>query len=128
MASWLQLAAEGVRETGRRYPFLPYGTDWLAFGHLAIAVAFIGAWRDPVRNAWVVEFGLIVCALVVPFALVAGAVRAIPLCWRIVDCSFGVLGAAPLWLCRRRIAALANDGVIRPGTDDPSRRRDGGRS
>ena len=106
MASWVQLVAEGVHETGRRYPFLPYGTDWLAFAHVAIAIAFIGAWRDPVRNAWVVHFGLIVCALVVPFALVAGAVRGIPLWWRTIDCSFGVIGGVPLLVCRRLIARL----------------------
>jgi hypothetical protein len=109
MASWVQLVAVGVRETARRYPFLPYGTDWLAFAHVAIAIAFIGPWRDPVRNAWVVEFGLIACALVVPFALVAGAVRGIPLWWRTIDCGFGVIGGLALWACRRSIARL---GVI----------------
>jgi hypothetical protein len=106
MASWVQLVAQGVHETARRYPFLPYGTDWLAFAHVAIAVAFIGPWRDPVRNAWVVEFGLIACALVVPFALVAGAVRDIPLWWRMIDGSFGVIGFGPLLACRRSIARL----------------------
>jgi hypothetical protein len=114
MASWVQLVAEGVHETGRRYPFLPYGTDWLAFAHIAIAVAFIGPWREPVRNAWVVEFGLITCALVVPFALVAGAARGIPLGWRLIDCSFGVIGCVPLLACRRSIARL---GAISAGVD-----------
>ena len=52
------------------------------------------------------HFGLIVCALVVPFALVAGAVRGIPLWWRTIDCSFGVIGGVPLLVCRRLIARL----------------------
>jgi hypothetical protein len=109
VASWLQLVTEAVHETARRYPFLAYGTDWLAFAHVAIAIAFIGPWRDPVRNAWVVEFGLIACALVVPFALVAGAIRGIPLAWRLIDCSFGAIGGLTLLICRRSIARL---GVI----------------
>jgi hypothetical protein len=101
MASWLALVAEGVGEMGRRFPFLAYGTDWLAFGHFAIAVAFIGPWRDPVRNAWVIEFGLMTCGLVVPFALIMGSVRGIPLVWRLIDCGFGVIGCVPLVICHR---------------------------
>jgi hypothetical protein len=38
-------------------PFLAYGTDWLAFAHLAIAVVFIGPWINPVRSQWVITFG-----------------------------------------------------------------------
>lgn len=87
----------------------------LAFAHVAIAVAFIGPWRDPVRNAWVVEFGFITCALVVPFALVAGAARGIPLGWRPIDCSFGLIGCLPLLVCRRLIARL---GVMITAVDE----------
>lgn len=46
-AGWIHRVAEALRETNAKFPFLAYGTDWLAFGHLVIAVAFIGAWRDP---------------------------------------------------------------------------------
>ena len=35
---------------------------------LVIAIVFIGPLRDPVKNVWVVEFGMIACALVVPFS------------------------------------------------------------
>jgi len=69
-------------------------------------VAFVGPWRDPVRNVWVVDFGLIGMRLVVPFALIAGAVRGIPLYWRLIDCGFGVIGCVPLLVCRRLIAQL----------------------
>ncbi len=101
---------EDSRGPGRdsaKFPFLAYGTDWLAFGHFVIAIAFIGPLRNPVKNIWVVEFGMIACVLVVPFALGMGAVRGIPIGWRLIDCSFGVLGIIPLWLCRREIQALA---------------------
>src|SRR2546425_7249889 len=42
MASWLALVAEGLRETGRRFPFLAYGTDWLALRPFLIALALVG--------------------------------------------------------------------------------------
>ena len=103
---WLVTVRDALVATNARYPFLAYGTDWLAFAHLVIAVAFIGPWRDPVRNRWVVTFGLIACGAVVPLALVAGAVRGIPLYWRMIDCSFGVAGAALLWPCARAIREL----------------------
>jgi len=31
-ALWLVKVQDALRETGRQYPFLFYGTDWLAFG------------------------------------------------------------------------------------------------
>lgn len=105
LASWLSVVSDGVRETRERFPFLAYGTDWLAFGHFAIAVAFWGPWRDPVRNAWVIDFGLIACALVVPFAFIMGSVRGIPFFWRLIDCSFGLIGCVPLVICRHLISA-----------------------
>jgi hypothetical protein len=98
---WLLTAREALQEVSAKHPLLFYGTDWLAFGHFVIALAFVGALRDPVRNRWLFTFGLIACALVIPYALVLGAVRGIPFWWRLIDCSFGVFGAIPLWLCRQ---------------------------
>ena len=103
---WIALVGQGFRDTGTRYPFLAYGTDWLAFGHLVIAVAFLGPLRDPIRNVWIVEFGMIACVGVIPLALIAGEVRGIPFYWRLIDCTFGILGFVPLWLSRRDIKEL----------------------
>jgi hypothetical protein len=103
---WLVVVRDALIATNARYPFLAYGTDWLAFAHLVIAIAFVGPLRDPVRNVWVVTFGLWACAAVVPLALIAGAVRGIPPYWRAIDCSFGVGGALLLWPCRRMILDL----------------------
>jgi len=100
-AQWLLRIRSALDDTQSRQPFLFYGTDWLAFGHFMIALVFIGAWRDPVRNRWLFDFGLIACVLVIPFALVFGGWRGIPLWWRLIDCSFGVSGFIPLWFCRR---------------------------
>lgn len=82
---WLRTLRDGIRATSGRAPFMFYGTDWLAFGHFMIALAFVGALRDPVRNRWLYQFGMIACALVPPWALVFGEVRGIPLWWRAID-------------------------------------------
>jgi hypothetical protein len=78
-----------------------YGTDWLAFGHFVIAIAFIGPMRDPVRNIWVIHFGIIACLLIIPYAFIFGAIRGIPIWWRLIDCSFGIFGVIPLLLALR---------------------------
>jgi hypothetical protein len=108
-ADWFLKIREALTETNAKYPFLSYGTDWLAFGHFVIALAFVGPLRDPVKNIWVVELGMMACVLVIPFALVMGSAREIPLGWRMIDCSFGVFGMVPLWLCRRKIMRLEGD-------------------
>ncbi len=100
---WIAFVWQGLEQTYRHYPFIGYGTDWLAFGHLVIALFFIGPWREPVANAWVLRIGLIACASVIPLALIGGAVRAIPVSWRLIDCSFGIFGAVPLAYCLRLI-------------------------
>jgi hypothetical protein len=87
-------------------PWIDYGTDWLAFAHLIIAVFFVGPLLDPVRNVWVLRAGVIACIAVVPLALICGAVRQIPFGWRLIDCSFGVFGIVPLLYCLRLIRKL----------------------
>ncbi|MFZ1937932.1 MAG: hypothetical protein WBA18_00655 [Terracidiphilus sp.] len=109
LLAWIERVNDALAATDARYPFLAYGTDWLAFAHLVIAAAFIGPFIDPVRNKWVITFGLIACAGVVPLALIAGAVRGIPLAWRLIDCSFGVVGSVPLLICRRLIFPLEQE-------------------
>ncbi len=100
VAGWILRVRDALHDTNARYPFLAYGTDWLAFGHFVIAIAFFGALRDPVRNRWLFTFGMIACALIVPYALVFGGLRGIPIGWRLIDCSFGAFGIIPVWLCR----------------------------
>jgi len=110
LAQWIRHVQTALNQTAVQFPFLFYGTDWLAFGHFVIAIAFIGALRDPVRNAWLFTFGMISCGLIVPYALVFGAVRGIPIWWRLVDCSFGVFGFIPVWLCKRWVDELESKG------------------
>ena len=109
--AWLDRVHQALITTNRVYPFLAYGTDWLAFAHLIIAVGFLGPWIDPVRNKWVLTWGLIACVGVMPLAFIAGGIRGIPLYWRFLDCSFGVIGAVPLALCRYYVAQLEYKGA-----------------
>jgi hypothetical protein len=107
LAYWLARVQQGIVETNAKHPFIAYGTDWLAFAHFVIALAFVGAWRDPVRNIWLYQFGLSACLLVVPYALLFGGWRGIPLFWRLIDCSFGIAGLIPTLVCWRFTAELA---------------------
>ncbi len=98
--TWLLKVRSALHETNLQYPFVSYGFDWLAFGHIVVAIAFIGALRNPVRNRWLFDFGMIACALVIPWAFIFGQVRGIPVGWRLIDCSFGIFGLIPLWFCK----------------------------
>ncbi|WP_207534377.1 hypothetical protein [Desertivirga arenae] len=106
LQQWLGTIYQAVKTTNEHFPYLAYGTDWLAFAHIVIATAFIGPLRDPVRNIWVIQFGMIACLMVLPLAFIAGAIRGIPLFWQLIDCSFGVLGIIPLYICYRYIKQL----------------------
>jgi hypothetical protein len=108
LGQWVSRVRFALDAAYAAYPFLAYGTDWLAFGHFVIALAFLGPIRDPVRNIWVVDLGIIPCVALVPYALVFGIVRGIPPFWTVVDCLFGIVGAIPLVLARRWIRRLAD--------------------
>jgi hypothetical protein len=116
---WVERVHEGIANASTRYPFLAYGTDWLAFAHMVIAIAFCGAIRDPVRNTWVVEFGIIACLAIIPFVLVFGPLRGIPWFWQCIDMSFGLFGLVPLWVARRAIRRLR---ALRTATQKPDER------
>lgn len=106
VGDWLDTVYLGLHHTNRQYPFLSYGYDWLAFAHFILAILFIGPLKHPVKNKWVIEFGMIACLLIIPFALVAGSYRGIPFWWRLVDCSFGIFGFITLAICLRSIHHL----------------------
>lgn len=107
LGEWIGRVNAGVQNGYGEYPFLAYGTDWLAFGHIVIAISFIGAIKDPVRNRWVIEYGMIACILIIPWVLIFGTLRGIPLLWGLIDMSFGIFGILPLWLARRETLRLA---------------------
>jgi len=58
--------------------------------------------------------------MVIPYALVFGGLRGIPLWWRLIDCSFGLFGFIPLWFCRKWTSELEQL-VSRGGTGENER-------
>lgn len=106
---WLKDVYTALVETNAKYPMLAYGYDWLAFAHIVIAMFFIGALKDPIKNIWVIEWGMLSCIAVIPLAFIAGPIRHIPLYHILIDCSFGVIGIIPLWICRKWIKQLEAD-------------------
>ena len=93
---WILKVREGLDVTYASYPFIAYGTDWLAFAHLMIMLFFILPYRNPVRYEGVLHVGIWMSILVFPLALICGHIREIPIWWRLIDCSFGVLCIPPL--------------------------------
>ena len=110
VAAWLRTVRDGVETTARQAPLMFYGTDWLAFGHFVIGFAFFGALRDPVRNRWLYQFGMVACELVPLWALLFGHIRGIPGWWRAIDAAFGVVGFIPMWLCHRWVGQIERHG------------------
>ena len=106
LRGWIATVATALIATNANYPFLAYGTDWLAFSHIVIAVAFIGLYIKPIRNKWIIYFGMIACLGVLPLALICGPIRDIPFYWRLIDSSFCVFGILPLLLLHKYVKKL----------------------
>lgn len=107
LVHWILTVREGLAVTYEKYPFIAYGTDWLAFAHLMIALFFILPWQDPVRYEGVLKVGVAASLLVIPLAFICGPLRGIPFWWRIIDCSFGLLCLPPLLFALRKVRSLA---------------------
>ncbi|MBT2517610.1 hypothetical protein J7E29_09220 [Streptomyces sp. ISL-90] len=71
-----------------------------------------------------IQFGFIACLGIIPLALIAGGIRGIPLGWQLIDISFGVLGAVPLyfaWRLTRRLEAIAEAEAAAAAAAKPER-------
>lgn len=104
---WLQRCYAALKETNAKFPMLAYGYDWLAFAHIVIAMAFIGPLNNPVKNAWIIDWAILACFAVIPLAFIAGPVRQIPVAHILIDCSFGIIGLVPLFICKNWIRKLS---------------------
>ena len=103
---WLQHVYNALTETNVKYPMLAYGYDWLAFAHIVIAMAFIGPFRHPVKNVWIIDWAMLACIAIFPLAFIAAPSRHIPYYHVLIDCSFGLIGIIPLLICKRWIKKL----------------------
>ena len=99
----------GLEDMYTRYPWIAYGTDWLAFAHIIIPLFFVGPLIRPAEGRSVIWAGIAACILVIPLALVCGAIRGIPFYWRMIDCSFGVFGILPLIYCLRLLRHIPSN-------------------
>lgn len=98
---WILTVRAGLESTYAAYPWVAYGTDWLAFGHLMIMLFFILPFQDPVRYEGVLWVGIWASLLVFPLAFICGPLRGIPWYWQLIDCSFGLICILPLGLAIR---------------------------
>jgi hypothetical protein len=101
VAQWITLVQKALADTKAKYPFMFYGTDWVAFAHIVMVIACLGPLRDPVRNIWVLQFGLIGCTLMIPMTLLSGVARGLPWSWQLFDCVIAVAGAIIFLMCYR---------------------------
>lgn len=83
-----------------------YGTDWLAFAHIIIALFFIPVFIDPFKYKINLVIAMIACILVFPLAFICGPVRGIPFFHQLIDCSFGFIGFAYLYFIYNKINRL----------------------
>jgi hypothetical protein len=106
LSSWILSVKNGLEATYAAYPWIAYGTDWLAFGHLVIAGFFVGPLIHPLSARSAIWTGIIACVAVIPLAMICGPLRGIPLYWQLIDCSFGVVGIIPLIYCLRLLKRI----------------------
>ena len=100
---WIKQVADAVHQTPS---VVLYGTDWLAFAHIIIALFFVGVYIDPVKNKFNITVGIVSCIAVFPLAFICGPIRGIPFYHVLIDCSFGALGLIPLLYVKHQIKLL----------------------
>jgi hypothetical protein len=105
VGAFVDKAIGGLEQTRENYPFLLYAHDWLAFAHIMLAILFLGALRDPVRNKWIVQCGLIMCLLILVLAGAGIPLRGLPWQWFFVDAAFGVVAGVLLGIAYSDIRA-----------------------
>jgi hypothetical protein len=89
-----------------------YGTDWLAFAHIIIALFFIPVYQKPIQYQLNLKIGMLACILVFPLAFICGPIRDIPFFHQLIDCSFGLFGFIYLKNINQNIESLKLKGEI----------------
>lgn len=84
-------------------PILLYGTDWLGFAHIIIALFFIPVYFEPKRYIANVYIACIACVATIPILLVCGSIRGIPWFHQIIDAMFGCIALLPLSILIKKI-------------------------
>jgi hypothetical protein len=102
---WINVVVETILKTD---PIMLYGTDWLAFAHIIIALFFIPVFISPVRYIHNMYVGMAACIFVFPLAFICGPIRTIPFFHQLIDCCFGVVGFIYLFIISKKIIKLKN--------------------
>lgn len=89
LSLWIEDVCRAISQTPN---VVLYGTDWLAFAHIIIALFFIPVYIDPVKYKVNLIIGMIACSAVFPLAFICGPIRGIPFFHQLIDCSFGLIG------------------------------------
>ena len=97
---------EGIVHTNQAYPFMRTEPTGSHSPTLSLPSPSSAHSSIPSATKWVLQFGIIACTGVIPLALIAGPIRSIPPYWRLIDCSFGVIGVFPLLICLRHVRSL----------------------
>ncbi|MDO8998975.1 MAG: hypothetical protein Q7W45_04345 [Bacteroidota bacterium] len=100
---WIEAVYNAIEQTP---DIVLYGTDWLAFAHIIIALFFIPVYIDPIRYKANLIVAMVACAAVFILAFVCGPIRGIPFFHQLIDCAFGFIGFFPLWFVYRKINQL----------------------
>lgn len=101
--NWIMQLSSSIQQTP---DVMLYGTDWLAFAHIIIALFFIPVFIDPIKYKINLHIGMIACVLVFPLAFICGPIRNIPFFHQLIDCSFGLIGILFLYFVHTRINKL----------------------
>ena len=106
ISAWIEHLNLAVSETYSSYPFFAYCMDWLVYAFVVLAIFLLGAIKDPVRNVWVVQVFMVACCLGFILPFIVGPIRDIPVFWRSIDSSCGLIGLLFLLLPYRLIRKL----------------------
>jgi hypothetical protein len=103
LAIWIETIYNAVNQTP---DVVLYGTDWLAFAHIIIALFFIPVYIDPIRYKANLIVAMVACGAVFILAFVCGPIRGIPFFHQLIDCAFGFIGFFPLWFVYKKVDQL----------------------
>jgi len=103
LTKWIETVYNAVKQTP---DVVLYGTDWLAFAHIIIALFFVPVYIDPVRYKANLIVAMTACGAVFLLAFICGPIRGIPFFHQLIDCSFGLIGFFPLYFVFKKIGQL----------------------
>lgn len=103
LGQWIQTVYDAIKQTP---DVILYGTDWLAFAHIIIALFFVPVYIDPVRYKANLLVAISACGAIFFLAFICGPIRGIPFFHQLIDCAFGFIGFFPLYFVYKKTSRL----------------------